>query len=547
MRRGDKRSAEGKKTIAVQLELGETAALERLPAEAPPEDARAVGGQQLALPGFEAPVPPPKEGEKEQDEAEILRELLDRKNQPLRRPRRAENALARLCVPEKLRAMAERMPVSLYIVGGAVRNFLLTGVASGDWDIAAPCSAAEALEAAKGAGLKCVAVYPRTDTFRLKDGGEYYEFTAFRTETYAPGGGHSPAEVRLTGDIYEDAVRRDFKCNAVYYDVAANEIVDPLGGKEDVLRRTLSAARAPREVFGSDGLRLMRLCRFAGELGFEPDGETLAAARRYADNVLDIAPERVYEELTKILAADGKYRFSPPDGHLRALETLDRTGVLDRILPELAAGRGMAQRADFHKYDVLSHSLRAAYYAPPELRLAALLHDAGKPAVFRDTGRYYGHDAAGAAIAAEILARLKAPARVREKVSRLTALHMYDLDGRAGENKLRLFFAANVDVLDDLMALRQADYRACRDASDECPTLLKWRDILARMRAEGAPFAAGDLAVNGEDLAAAGLKGRAIGETLAEFLRICVVDPARNDREKLLESARRRAKKEEER
>lgn len=548
MTRASGRGKTKNKPGAEQLELAETAALERTAPEPEPELPAGPDAEQLAIPGV-APDPAPcpeRETRPEREDAEtVLREYLELRNNPVRRAKRPEPALARFVVPEKLRVMAGYMPVPLYVVGGAVRNFLLTGRASGDWDIAAPCRADIALEAARQAGLRCAAVYPRTETFRLKDGADYYEFTAFRTEEYAPGGGHTPAAVSFTQSIEEDALRRDFKCNAVYYDVRRDEIADPLGGKDDVLRRQISTTRTAREVFGSDGLRLMRLARFAGELGFEPDAEALEGAERFAGNILDIAPERIYDELTKILAADGKYWFSPQDGQETGLKILDRVRVLDRILPELTAGRGMAQRPDFHKYDVLAHSLRAVRYAHPRVRLAALLHDVGKPAAFRQSGRFYGHETYGGAIAAEILARLKAPARVRERVAELTALHMYDLDGRAGENKLRIFFARHRDCLEELMLLKQADYRGCRDASDECPTLIKWRDILDRMRAEGAPFSPAELAVSGKDLSEIGYRGREIGEELGELFRMCVLDPALNQRDKLLNIAGRAKKREE--
>ncbi len=474
------------------------------------------------------------------DDKKLLKEYVARQKYSRFPKKSVFPALARFDLPEKLTEMARNMDVPLYVVGGAVRNFLLTGKGSGDWDIAAPCDAERALTAAKKAGLKCTAVYPRTNTFRLKDGDACYEFTSFRTETYAVGGGHSPIAVERTDDAREDALRRDFKCNAVYYDVLSGDIVDPLGGVDDIERKILSTTRTPNEVFGSDGLRLMRLARFSGELGFTPAPETLAGATVYADNILDIVPERIYEELQKILLADTKYRFSPRDGHYRALQVLSSIGVLDRILPELTAGRGIAQRADYHDYDVFMHGLRAALYAKPNVRFAALLHDVGKAQVWRETGKFHGHDAEGSLMAQEILARLKAPVSVRRGVSKLIALHMYDLDGKTGKNKLRAFLVKNIDCMDDLLDLKQADYRACKDDTSVCPTILRWQTELAKMKEEGVPFGVKDLAVTGDDLAGIGLQGKQIGEELQRLLGICVCDPSRNERQILLAIASKR-------
>ena len=474
------------------------------------------------------------------DDKKLLKEYVARQKYSRFPKQSVFPALARFDLPEKLTEMARNMDTPLYVVGGAVRNFLLTGKGSGDWDIAAPCDAERALAAAKRAGLKCTAVYPRTNTFRLKDGDACYEFTSFRTEKYAKGGGHSPIEVARTDDVKEDALRRDFKCNAVYYDVLSGDIVDPLGGADDIERKILSTTRAPHEVFGNDGLRLMRLARFSGELGFTPSPETLAGATDNADNILDIVPERIYEELQKILVADTKYRFSPMDGHYRALQVLSTIGVLDRILPELTAGRGMAQRADFHNYDVYAHGLRAVLYAKPSVRLAALLHDVGKPQVWRETGKFHNHDKEGSLMAQEILARLKAPVSVRRAISRLTALHMYDVDCKTAKNKLRAFLVENADCMDDLLALKQADYRACKDDTGVCPAVSRWEKELAEMKEEGVPFGIRELAVTGDDLAKLGFRGKQIGEELQRLLSICVCDPTRNEKQTLQDIAEKK-------
>ena len=271
-------------------------------------------------------------------------------------------------LPKNFINLAKTMPKSLYVVGGAVRNFLIDGSLSHDIDLAGAIPVQQFISVLNDFGIKESAVYPRTGTVMFSDGEYHYEYTAFRRDTYV-GGEHLPVKSEFTEDILEDALRRDFKCNAIYYDVQKDDIIDLLGGIEDINNKTLSTVCEPDKVFCVDGLRLMRLARFAGELNFQPTYETLQSAKKYADNILDIAPERIYNELKMILSSDSKYPFSDPIGHYRGLKILDKTRVLDKFLPELTEGRGMVQRADFHKYDVLEHSIRTVLYSHPTIKI----------------------------------------------------------------------------------------------------------------------------------------------------------------------------------
>lgn len=445
---------------------------------------------------------------------------------------------------ENLILLAGRLGKPLYAVGGYVRNALL-GYAGTDIDLASALSDEELYPALESAGFTVEAVYKRTGTvmFRGSD-GTHYEHTRFRAEKYKSGGGHTPEVTYPTEDIAEDARRRDFKCNAVYYDIAAKTYVDPLGGIHDIKNKILDAVTEPEKVFRSDGLRLMRLCRFAGELGFTPTDGVMSAAKKYADNIRDISPERIYDELIKILLSDGKYEFSPKYAQYRALKILHETGVLSHIMPELTLGDGMAQRSDFHDYDVLEHSLRTVMYADKSIRLAALLHDVGKPYAMTEHGAYATHAADGKRIAREILTRLKAPKCVTEEVCRLVGAHMLDIDLAARESKVRRYIAEYSDILDKLLLLKQADYSACKDDLSAAPAVVKWRAVYEKMKAENAPFIVSELKINGDDLKALGFSGREIGETLKTLFFNALINPKLNDREKLTAAAKRLGGKE---
>ena len=396
-------------------------------------------------------------------------------------------------LPEQLIRLAEALPAPLYVVGGSVRDFLAGALRrSADWDICSPADEETLAAAARACGLAVRAVYPRTGTVKL-EGETAFEYTR-------------------------------------YYDVAAGTYADPLGGIPDIRARILRTVAPAAKVFGEDGLRLLRLARIAAQTGFSPDGECLDGARRNRALIRDIAPERVFAEMQLLLHADE----TAADGPYRGLCILRETGVLGQFLPELAAGEGMAQRADFHDHDVLEHSFRCVRYARADIRWAALLHDVGKPACMKEDGSFHDHPARGARLADGILTRLKAPRKLTEETVRLVLLHMRDFDLKMRETKVRREICECRDLLPKLLALKQADFSACKDDLSPAPTVQKWENVLEKMRAEGVPFSVRELAVNGDDLLRAGLAGEEIGAALQALLAYCAQDGTRNRREHLL-------------
>ncbi len=435
----------------------------------------------------------------------------------------------------RIKKLSKILTNPLYAVGGYVRNFLIDGCPSDDVDLAGDITLEELIPAVKTVGFNVLAEYKRTGT--LVFGDDYqnrYEFTALRREEYLQGGGHTPCVVEPTHSVYEDALRRDFKCNAVYYDIKNDCIVDPLGGVQDIKNKVLDTVTHPKEVFSHDGLRLMRLARFCGELNFKPTPQVLEGAMLYADNIKDISVERIYAELNKMLCSDFKYPFSDPNGHYTALKVLDDTRVLDRILPELTLGRGMAQRTDYHKYDVLEHSLKCVYYSPKQVRLSALLHDVGKPFCMVRDGAFNKHAQEGERLAQNILKRLKASEADCNKVVSLTKYHMLDLELNMRESKLRRFIVSNAHLLSDLLALKQADYSAGKDDVSECPAVKKWQALYKTMLSDGTPFNLSQLKITSSDLIKAGYKGAQIGKKLQALFDYCVLHPADNRRDRLL-------------
>ena len=450
-------------------------------------------------------------------------------------------------IPKSLQYLAEKLLKNLgqplYLVGGMVRDVVAGFQTGEDFDLAATvlpevlCQQLMAIDEDERTEItfKIKAIYKRTGTVQFSDGIYTFEYTTFRKDSYSQGR-HSPTGIEFTTDIMQDALRRDFTCNALYYDILAKKLVDPLNGVADIEQKLLKTTREPEIVFGEDALRLMRLARFAGILGFEAELSTIFAAKFNAAAIQQIVPERIFAELFAILHADSKYGIV--DGHYIGLKVLESTDILSYILPELALGKGITQRADFHAHDVLEHALRTCRYADNSIRFAALLHDIGKATVWREKGVFSGHDRVGAELVENVLRRLKAPKYLIEECTQLTAMHMFDLDGSLPEEKIRRFFVENFALLGKLFALRQADFSAGKDNLEKCPTVIKWEKILEKMRAEGVPFSIKELKIDGNMLKNIAATDRDIGKILEKLLMYCCLDGKRNERDILLKQAR---------
>ena len=433
--------------------------------------------------------------------------------------------------------LAESLDKPLYLVGGAVRNFIIDRSIPSDIDLAGCISVEQFLLALEKSGLKVSAIYPRTGTVMFKDGIYNCEYTCFRREKYS-GGGHNPNSVEWTDDICEDALRRDFKCNAVYYDIKGQKFVDPLGGISDIENKRLDTVKEPDKVFCSDGLRLMRLARFCGELDFNPTEQVVCGARKFSHNILDISKERIYSELKLILQSDKKYPFSNKFGHYKALKILDEIRVLDRIIPELTEGRGMEQRKDYHKFDVLEHSLRSVMYADSAVRLVMLLHDVGKPFCFNRDGNFYQHHVEGVKIVQSVLKRLGADNKAIKQAVFLIKEHMIDMDCNMKEAKVRRFIQNNHEWLEQLFMVKQADAMASLEKEEIAPTIVKWTKIYQKMKEDGTPFSLNELKISATDLIEIGYKNQNIKNKLKELFDFVGQNPDKNDNAILINKAK---------
>ena len=427
----------------------------------------------------------------------------------------------------------ERAGFAAYAVGGCVRDALL-GLTPHDYDL---CTAAlpEQTEAVfRNRKLALEGKKHGTVSVITEEGP--VEITTFRKEgTY--GDNRHPDWVEFVTDIEEDLARRDFTVNAMAWSPSRG-LVDPYGGRENLENRILRAVGEPERRFREDSLRILRGVRFAVRFGLDLDYETGKAMVSQAGLMDNLARERVWEELWKLLplvTAEDLQRFAP---------------VLTAVIPELKPMVGFDQHSPYHAYDLYTHTalVTAATPADPVLRWAGLLHDVGKvPTFTRDEdgrGHFYGHDVRGAELAEEILLRLKAPAAVREQVVTLIRWHMETLE----ENRpflRRVLSRLGWETTERLLALQRADMGSKGHQNPEDTRHFeRIAELLEEIRKEEPCLKTSDLKLGGRDLMDLGLRGKAIGETLEALLELVWEEKVENQRDALITAAKTHIKKE---
>ncbi|HRF35884.1 MAG TPA: HD domain-containing protein [Clostridia bacterium] len=407
---------------------------------------------------------------------------------------------------------------TLYVVGGAVRNSLL-GYAINDYDITSKVLAEDAQRLLAKSEFEVVACYKRTGTLVIKKGNFKFEYTTFRQDSYPLSSGvHTPNQCTFTDNMLLDAKRRDFTCNALYYDILKDEIVDVVGGVKDIENKLLKTVREPFQTLREDALRIMRLVRFHLQLGFEIEQNTLDSAKKYAYQLKDISKERIKEELLAIFEAVYKYDskskgFKASDG----IRLLVDIGAMEHIIPEVLDMIDMPQNTKYHIYDVYNHSLRAMDNLPPSLMMAGLLHDIAKPVMQKQFGNMYMHELKGEKMAKDILTRLKFSNAEIDRISKLVLIHMFNVQGNTKKSKCRVFIADNFEYFDDFVRLRRADGLATNPENYDDTKVQAMIELKNQMLSSGMPITIKDLPISGNDLLKLGYQGKEIGEMLCKI------------------------------
>jgi tRNA nucleotidyltransferase (CCA-adding enzyme) len=369
---------------------------------------------------------------------------------------------------------------------------------------------------------------------RKKYDGENVFDIALPRKEYSTGPGHKDFKVEFDHNlkVEDDLSRRDFTINAMAEDLATKELVDPLNGRKDIKKRLIRITNP--NSFKDDPLRMLRAVQFAARFEFDLEERTYESLCENVALISTVSAERIREELNKLLLK-AKY---PSTG----FRLMKRTGLLQKILPELGAGIGVDQPGGYHAYDVFEHSIQTVDYAPRELviRLAALFHDVSKPEcreLTEDGSTFYGHDKKGARITKGILERLRYSNETIEMVTLLVDKHMFTT-GVTDKGVRRLIRKMGTELVFSLLDLRRADVVAqgkggnTRDV-DELEE--KIRLELERK----PPFGLKDLEVNGNEIMSKfNLQpSPLVGQILNHLLELVLDDPDSNKKETLLKEA----------
>ncbi|MFZ0032285.1 MAG: HD domain-containing protein [Candidatus Cybelea sp.] len=429
---------------------------------------------------------------------------------------------------------------SLFVVGGRVRDEVradLAGVeapaADSDY-VVVGLTVSELVEKLTGLGRVDV-VGASFAVVKLTVNGQTVDVATPRRER-SFGSGHRDFEIEASPEVtlQEDLGRRDFRMNMIARALPSGEIVDPYDGRADILARRIDILTP--ETFHEDPLRMLRAAQFAARFEYDVTAAVREGMRAAAPLTTSISAERIHDQLVKLFAAS-----RPSIG----LMLLQETGVLAELWPELVEGVGVEQN-EWHAFDVWHHNLATLDATPPDdliLRLAALLHDIGKPRT-KDGPHFYRHEIVGAEMTRAMLGRFRFPNDTIEVTEHLVKQHMYTADPALSEPGLRRFIRRiGPENIERLFALRHADIRGSglpkRDGSNEA--------FEARVRAELArkpAFSIRELAVTGDDVivalvrrgeAPAGFKGdERVGAVLRWLFEQVTDEPERNERSLLL-------------
>lgn len=429
---------------------------------------------------------------------------------------------------EKIIKTLEAAGYEAYAVGGCVRDSLL-GRTPNDWDIT---TSAQPLETK--------ALFPRTFDTGIKHGTvsvlmgkEVYEVTTYRIDGEYEDARH-PKEVVFTRELSEDLLRRDFTINAMAYNPGTG-IVDLYDGISDLKNGIIRCVGKPHDRFSEDALRIMRAVRFAAQLNYTIEEDTKNAICELAPTLSKISAERIQTELVKLLVSD----------HPEYIKIAWELGITKVIFPEFDLAMDTEQNNPHHRYSVGEHTIKVLENVPKDkvLRLAALLHDMGKPST-KQVGKdgfdhFHGHPEAGAKIAHDFFRRLKFDTDTENRVCKLVLHHDWTIGAtperirryinRIGEESFPGIFEFNIADLE-----AQSDYRKAEKLSN----LKALREAYDRVIEKNECVSLKTLAVSGKDLIAAGIPaGPGLGEMLKKLLEIVLDDPSKNTKDYLMSVA----------
>ena len=411
---------------------------------------------------------------------------------------------------KKLAKLAVDSGERIYVVGGYIRNKLLESYST-DIDLSGTCDPEGIQKLAGKCGFKCQVINEKLGSCLLTLNNEQYEYTPFRRDIYSDGGFHTPERVEFVKDIEVDVARRDFTMNTIYYDIEQGGYIDIFHAKKDIKHKLLKCIISPRHVFGSDGLRILRLVRFTCELDLNIERETFKAASKYAFQLKDISKERILKELKLMITSDSRNDYDDK-AHVRALRLLNQLGLWRYIF-----------NAEYKKFKVVLHGEVFNMYknCKPEDRLNAFIclvfYSIFKSFMFNDQ------------------------------------LIEYSLNNLLGRDGLKIPKSINairsmLYVLRDLTSKKNSDYDynklciAYHNLSDQSRAIIssgfdttKIEEHIYELHANKVPFKMGDVDISSKELMSLGIPNKILSRVYSLIMFELVNETVKNKKEDILE------------
>lgn len=428
---------------------------------------------------------------------------------------------------------------SLYIVGGYVRDSYL-GIQSLIRDDIDLCSNVTPKQLRKMLEDTNFSVVSKNEKFGVVEivRKRSYEFATFRREIYEDES-HNPSSVEFINSLEEDARRRDFRINAIYYDISNGSFIDPLGGIEDLKDRKITTVKVPKIVFNDDPERILRLVRFACSLGLDIPEEEWFYAKQNAFKVRYMSKFRLKNEFEKLLTADQIYPelLYTKDAHFRAMVLLGELGIWKDILPAMEDIQKTKVK-DKKGERIYEHVLNCIKNSSPKIRLAVLLHDSAKVKTIEEGRTMFGSKDFVNVIVEKNLGvnGLGYPKQVVENVIKTVLGYDFNRFGFASKNTIKKFIFKNRSVIENIIEIKTVVYNESTGFGKKSKSAEKLRNIYNQMLKENTPFELRDLKINGDEIIKnfPNINIEIIDVLLDALLDWAVLNPRKNNKKELL-------------
>lgn len=445
-------------------------------------------------------------------------------------------------IPSELKEMAqifEAKGYKLYIVGGYVRDAYLKiqSLVRDDIDLCSNATPKQLREILSGTKFDIKNLNEKLGVMAIF-GKRRYEYATFRREIYEDEG-HIPDKVEFVKTLEEDAKRRDFKINAIYYDILGAEYIDPVGGIGDLKEQIITTVRTPKIVFNDDPERILRLIRFACCMGLTIPEEELWYARKNSYKIQFISKFRLRNEFERLLTADEVYPelLYTRDAHFRAMVLLGEIKCWKYIMPamyELAATNCVDDKGE----KIYDHVLNCLKNASPSIRLAVLLHDSGKVKTMETQKNFFGASEFLGTIVEKNLGinGLGYSKDVVSKVTRTIIGYEFDQHCLATRKTIKKFIFSNRDIIENIIEIKTVIKNESRANKRRVLSAERIKRIWNEMQRENAPFDLKSLNIDGDDIIRnfPNIKVESINDLLNELLLQAAINPMSNRKENLL-------------